>query len=640
MNHFHLAPRRCLYRMVAWFFLVNALVSNLVVLGYCALLPSLQHVPGATPGSHVFGALYFFSGFFAQICLYQGLCALFCMLVATLFPWRALVIGLASILGATLLAAIIGDTIAFRLYHLHYAQLGWQIYRAGALAEVLAFGLKEQLTMVFAFGACCLLEVLLALWLWRVFSKPGHQRLRRIVFSAVFANLVFVYLSFGLAMAGHVWPSGYRYAILRVGRISPYLSELYVALFERNQPVRDVIVGDEHIPILLRDPDAPLAYPKHAMQAQHLAHKPYNIVMIAIDTWRFSAMTAQATPHIYDFAQQAVQFDQHFSGGNCTQPGLFSLFYGLPPNYWGAFLTYHKSPVLMNLLEQSGYHLGIFLSAPMSFPRFDKTIFSDVLRLTTRTDGDSSIQRDRKITRNFLTFLQQHQGESRPFFSFLFYDAVHNYCEPARPKSNPFQPAVGSCDRFSLDEHTNPRPYMNLYLNKVHFVDHEIGRVLNALRAAHHDQDTIVIITADHGEEVNDHHSGLWGHASAYDAYQLHVPFLVRWPGHAPAHIAYQTQHYDVAPTLIREALGYVNPFSDYAVGQSLWQSRRAPYYVAGSYGDYAVVTPQQVMRIYPNGDYALLDPQGRFIDQDKIDKHTLGQVLHDLYAFFEPTRP
>lgn len=63
MNHFHLAPRRCLLRMIAWFFLVNAVVSSLVVCGYLALLPSLHQVPGASAGSNLFGTVFFFQGF-------------------------------------------------------------------------------------------------------------------------------------------------------------------------------------------------------------------------------------------------------------------------------------------------------------------------------------------------------------------------------------------------------------------------------------------------------------------------------------------------------------------------------------------------------------------------------------------------
>ncbi|HLB57892.1 MAG TPA: sulfatase-like hydrolase/transferase, partial [Gammaproteobacteria bacterium] len=343
--------------------------------------------------------------------------------------------------------------------------------------------------MCIAFGACYLLEVLLALWLWRVFSKPGYRRTRRVVFSVVMANLVIVYLSFGLAIAGHAWPQGYRYAILRVGRLSPYLSEIYLHFFEQKKPVRNLAVNHQAVPVVIHDILRKLDYPKHPMIPAVGASK-MNIVIIAIDTWRFTAMNSVVSPNIYRFAAKTTQFNQHFSGGNCTQPGLFSLFYGLPPNYWQAFLLQHQSPVLMQTLEQSGYNLGIFLSAPISFPQFDKTIFSDVIRLTTRTMGDSSIARDEKITQNFLTFLKQ-QNAKKPFFSFLFYDAVHNYCEPAQPVDNPFLPVIASCDRFSLDETTLPEPYLNLYNNKVFFVDQQVGRVLHALEKNHHLDDTI-----------------------------------------------------------------------------------------------------------------------------------------------------
>lgn len=635
MNHFVMAPRRCLFRLLAWFFFINSLIASLIIFGYLPIFTSLTLVPGASTGSSIFAWFYFILAFFAQVSIYEFASAIICAIVATLFPWRTLIIGLASILSAGILAALIGDAIAFRLYHMHYASIGWQIYQAGAFNQVLPLGYKEHIAIYISFAGSFSLETLLALFLWRLFYRPGFRVARRLAFTLVFGSWIFVYASFSLAIAGYFWPEGYRYAILRAGRVVPYMSEFYVALLETNKPIRQLAIGDQEVPMVVHDILQPLNYPMHPLSCSPPKQK-MNIVIIGIDTWRFTSMNKRVSPNIYRFSQQASQFNAHFSGGNCTQPGLFSLFYSLPPNYWRAFLQEEQGPVFIDQLARAGYDLGIFLSATINFPRFDKTVFVDVKHLRKTTHGANSLARDRQITREFLTFLK-HKDAKKPFFSFLFYDALHNYCEPARPHFNPFQPALGSCDRFSLDNKTDTKPYQNLYDNKMLFIDQEVGKVLKALRRQKLLENTVIIITADHGEELNDGQMGLWGHASAYNSYQLHVPMLVYWPHQKSKIIRQQTTHYDIAPTLLQGVLGCSNNPEDYSVGHHLLSQQRDDFFVAGSYGDYAIVMPNQVMRIFPDGDYNILDRDGHYVSQKDIDPAILLKVLHSLRVYYKP---
>ena len=59
-------------------------------------------------------------------------------------------------------------------------------------------------------------------------------------------------------------------------------------------------------------------------------------------------------PNVMAFAEQHSMFSNHVSGGNATQPGLFSIFYSIPGSYWTAAMSQEKSPVLMELLAQYG----------------------------------------------------------------------------------------------------------------------------------------------------------------------------------------------------------------------------------------------------------------------------------------------
>jgi membrane-anchored protein YejM (alkaline phosphatase superfamily) len=171
----------------------------------------------------------------------------------------------------------------------------------------------------------------------------------------------------------------------------------------------------------------------------------------------------------------------------------------------------------------------------------------------------------------------------------------------------------------------------------VHFVDDQVQQVLDALQQKGLLKNTIVILTADHGEEINDNHSGYWEHASAYDAYQLHVPMLVYWPGKQPKVYNYFTSHYDLAPTLMSQVLGCQNPAADYSIGNSLFNSGNRSVLVAGSYADYAIVTHDRATRVYPGGDYVIDDPRGRHLDQATLKKTPLEQAFELLNKYFKP---
>ena len=101
-----------------------------------------------------------------------------------------------------------------------------------------------------------------------------------------------------------------------------------------------------------------------------------------------------------------------------------------------------------------------------------------------QTPGDNSIIRDRAITKEFNRFLKK-RNKKQPFFSFLFYDGVHNYCEQATPEYKLFQPAVNQCDRFFLTPSSDPKPYVNRYHNAAYFADGEVHKVLDVLKVHH-----------------------------------------------------------------------------------------------------------------------------------------------------------
>ena len=66
-------------------------------------------------------------------------------------------------------------------------------------------------------------------------------------------------------------------------------------------------------------------------------------------------------------------------------------------------------------------------------------------------------------------------------------------------------------------------------------------------------ENTIVIVTSDHGEEFNDNHAGWWGHSGNFTRYQTQVPLVFYFPGRAPRRVTQMTAHVDVPTTLLEE---------------------------------------------------------------------------------------
>jgi len=93
--------------------------------------------------------------------------------------------------------------------------------------------------------------------------------------------------------------------------------------------------------------------------------------------------------------------------------------------------------------------------------------------------------------------------------------------------------------------------YVRLYERAVQYTDAQIGRLLSFLDSSGHASNTIVIITADHGEEFLEH--GRWGHweNNLYDEI-LKVPLIIHLPGHTGEQVIQQQVHtLDVMPTIL-----------------------------------------------------------------------------------------
>jgi len=308
-----------------------------------------------------------------------------------------------------------------------------------------------------------------------------------------------------------------------------------------------------------------LNYPLHPIAAEPVA-KPLNVMWLVSESLRWDMMDPAIMPAACAFGDRALRFTRHYSGGNGTRMGMFSMFYGLPGNYWQPFLAEHRSPVLMDRVLDSGYEPLLYTSAEFSFPELDKTVFSRVPKAQLHEGkAPERWRRDRENLDAIFAAIDR-RDPAKPFFTFMFFESPHApYTFPEECALT--KPYVADLNYLTMDLKKDIGAIKNSYINACRHLDTQLDRVFKMLAQKGLLESTIVLVTGDHGEEFME--KGRWGHHSAFTEEQIRVPLILHVPGVASAVIDRMTSHLDL-PATILPRLGVKNPAEDYCLGADL----------------------------------------------------------------------
>ena len=312
--------------------------------------------------------------------------------------------------------------------------------------------------------------------------------------------------------------------------------------------------------------EAGLAYPLAPLRVE-AAREPLNIVWLVAESLRFDMLDPKIMPRLWSFSNDALRLEKHFSGGNLTQMGVFSMFYGLYGNNWFPMHAARRAPVLMDVLQDQDYQFTLNTSQRFTYPAFDKTIFVNMRPqdLHAIESGPPPRERDARNIDDILAFIDR-RDPARPFMAYMFFESTHApYDFPeegaiARPYLEDF-------NYLTADFAAQTPQIKNRYINAARHVDSQIGRVVDHLKAKGLLERTIVIVLGDHGEEFMER--GRWGHSAEFNRFQTGTPAVIRVPGRAPRVVKGITSHLDLPATLM-PLLGVQNPPSDYSHGYDL----------------------------------------------------------------------
>ncbi|MBL1277001.1 MAG: DUF3413 domain-containing protein [Ectothiorhodospiraceae bacterium] len=611
-----------LLRWSGWFFLANSAIALLIALRY---LSAVQFPTGEY--TTIFSILAFI-GHFASMG-FIGAALLFLPIV--LFPRKPFVFTLGILLALAFIVGITVDTFIFSQYRFHFNGMVMNLLLGGAAEEIFTFS-------AFLWSMLGLFVVVLIgfqFWLSRrvwsfVIATPNRSvgyLVGLLLFAIFFAENFF-----------YAWADANTYTpITKQIRFLPAYKPLTADRWFIKRGWADPKTGVQLAHI---DTSSALDYPKSPMQC-NAKKAPLNIVYIVIDSWRFDTLTAKATPSIYAFSNDALIFNNHFSAANSTRTGIFSLFYGLPGTYWHAMLAERRGAAFIEQLIKQRYELGIFASAKLFSPEFDRTIFSQIKNLRLQSEGSSPRTRDQNIRDEFLAFLdKQKNGQgsasmnSAPFFGFLFFDSPHGYDFPSDyPLA--FEPSLKAVNYVALNNDYDRTPLFNRYQNSVHFVDSLIAPVLEKLKTKNLLDNTVVVITGDHGQEFNDNKLNYWGHNSNFSPWQTRVPLVVHWPGKKGQQIHQQTSHFDITPTLMQDVLGCNNDLQDYSSGKHLLTGKPGAYLLLSNYNQFAVMEKDRLTVVDEFGNVDILDNHYRNIPGAKPASTRMLSVMDEMSRFY-----
>ncbi len=302
-----------------------------------------------------------------------------------------------------------------------------------------------------------------------------------------------------------------------------------------------------------------------------------NVLLISVDTLRLDRLSCYGgpegtTPHIDGLAGQGVRFTSVQAPRGLTWPSLTTLLTGLYPRSHqirgnGAQLD-EQFVILPERLTAAGFDTGAFLSNMCDAPnRGLATLYCSwwgdagppAEGMRRQWMSHDQPKWDADITQKAISFMKQDRDQ--PFFAWVHYidphkpfDVVPEFARDEYDGSFPVDDP--SLARFTLSR-TSPTPaqqrqLLAVYDSQVSSTDAHIGELLTALEAEGMADNTLVVFTADHGEELGDHHDYFYHLSSVYQQV-LSVPLILRWPGHLPAGLVTDTPiaSVDIAPTVL-----------------------------------------------------------------------------------------
>ncbi len=289
-----------------------------------------------------------------------------------------------------------------------------------------------------------------------------------------------------------------------------------------------------------------------------------SVLLITLDTLRADHLSCYGhprttSPHLDQLAKEGALFRFAFSTSSRTAPSHASVMTGLYPSFHTIDIENSKLKLGRNTttLAERCRDAGLRTAAVVSNPVLKKELglaqgFNDYDDRFPKPELNRRIREKTADIAARTAIAKLHEFGDDPFFFWLHFQDPHGpYTPPAEDleqteplpedqrRSQELEPGRNSSGLNAIPEYqqlpgqTQLSEYIRRYDAEIRFMDRKLGEVFQALREQGLEKNTVVIVTADHGEAFgeNDYYCA-HGHGLGVD--QTRVPLLMRGPGIAP----------------------------------------------------------------------------------------------------------
>jgi lipoteichoic acid synthase len=327
-----------------------------------------------------------------------------------------------------------------------------------------------------------------------------------------------------------------------------------------------------------------------------LQHRPRNVIVLVMESTSaryldlYNSAFEDVTPRLNGEVAHSLVFDNFYCHVGLTANAVVAIALSIYPGMtWREYTKEHPSlpgVTVADVLRPLGYRTAFIHNGDLEYTNqrgfltnrgFDSLWdYRDLDGGVPDPNGFSWGVADQHLVTGILKWIDQDR--ERPFFVLSWtIQAHHPYTVPVQNKVDFFRGNIPPGDDYDLD----------LYLNALHETDREIGRLLDGLRERGIADDTLVVITGDHGEAFGHPHD-TYGHGAKLFQENVNVPLILWNPkmfhGERSATIGSQI---DINPTVLH-ILG-IEPPAPWQ-GYSLFAADRPPraYFYAAN-DDYLI---------------------------------------------------
>ncbi|MGG6418074.1 DUF3413 domain-containing protein [Vibrio cholerae] len=518
-----------------------------------------------------------------------------------IIPSRSLFRFLAVCFSTLGLTVLLIDTQAYQIINLHLNPVVWELLFSDETSSVSADlqHLFVVLPLIF------LLELGLSEWVWRKQRKLSHKRIGRPLAAVFFFSFIASHLIY-------VWSDAYLYSPVTSQRANfPLSYPMTAKSFMEKHGLLDKEEYSKRLAEQNSDIDG-LIYPLEPLEFSRRANN-LNVLIVSINNLRADALTPELMPNTYQFANENLNFTNHYSSSN-DMFGLFGLFYGLPSTYANSVRVQGNAPLLIDVMKRNDYQFGLFSGNNFADPLYKETMFRSLpIEAIAVTNDESSP--DEQAVQRWAEWL--NVGQKQPWFSYLELTTVEEFSE------------LSSAQESAEDR------LRSAYNLSVPQADQVINTVLEQLNSLKLMDNTVVVITSNHGTEFNETKTNTWGSNTNYSRYQLQVPMVIHWPGKVAGTYAHRSSHLDFSVTLMQDLLGVSSNPVDYSSGKNLFNESKRKWILAGDARELALITDSQTTVLDKFGNFKVYDGDYQRLKETNPTLPVLMQGLTELQRFY-----